>query len=157
MAIIVGIVLVIWELRQTREITNWQFTHSNITDSSNDLMSLYGESGALVLAKACYNRDNLEKSELVILDSYFRNKILRILKIQFQSEFQAVGPSWKDVSRVYLRDILQFPQGRRFLENFASETGQHALSEYVLEELPTIATKPCNERWDQLGSVPDDS
>jgi len=70
-ALLAGIGLVVWELRQNRDAFQSQLTSDGYHNISQRNIALLGERPADVLAKACDSPESLTKSELRILEAFY--------------------------------------------------------------------------------------
>ena len=70
-AVLVGLGLVVWELRQSREIALAQLTSDFYMMNSQHNSALMGENPAEVIEKACDSPEELTKSEYRVLRSRF--------------------------------------------------------------------------------------
>ena len=116
-AIVIGLVLVIWELRQNREATQSQLTSEYWSMSSQMQATVMGEDAAIALAKACDNPQSLTKADLVILDHYYLaliNRMDRLASLQdrgsFYSDYQVSDES------IYLYVLMESTAGRAHLK-----------------------------------------
>lgn len=71
LAVLAGIGVVVWELQQTRSLFKTQMGMEATQSYTEHLSSLFGEDAAKTLEKACFSPDELEGSDLLILDAYF--------------------------------------------------------------------------------------
>ena len=75
-AILIGVILVVWELRQTQAISRAQLASDGIIAQMELSHTLMGENPGLVLSKACLEPDNLTSEEKTILAATFRSRLL---------------------------------------------------------------------------------
>ena len=86
-AVIAGLGLVVWELQITRQASMDTYTLILVSDDSADTSSMYGEQGAEVMAKACFEPSSLSNAELFIVAKYFGNRVNRIYQNMWHVEF----------------------------------------------------------------------
>ena len=120
LAVVIGAVLVVFELQQNRAATYAQMTQDRIEFSKAHYSQIYGEKLSAVLSKACLTPEELDGEDVLILDRYFTNLIVEVYKtraLQEVGEFGVVsgGNHWKNVSANYVMDILRYPSGRAYL------------------------------------------
>ena len=111
-AIIAGVLLVVFELRQSREIARAQLYSDGLTLAVQNDNAIIGENPGLVLAKACFDPEALTPEEKFILQNiYVRqlNTIGRIMRIEDVSDVYEKG-TWK--SSIALFPILSTAYGR---------------------------------------------
>ncbi len=65
-AIISGLLLVVWELQQTRTLARAQMIHDSFSDSYNYYLARMGEESSAVHIKACLTPEKLTPSEIAI-------------------------------------------------------------------------------------------
>ena len=91
--LIVGIILVIWELRQAREIAKGEAVVASFAQYSQRVQTMMGENSAAAVAKACDYPDELTTEEMLILDRYYSeviNNMRHTLLVQSVSDDLAV-------------------------------------------------------------------
>ena len=70
-AVLIGVVLVLIELQQTRALTYKQMVQDRLGAVVEHNSRVYGEDLATVLEKACSAPNDLSQSEAIIIDTYF--------------------------------------------------------------------------------------
>lgn len=75
LAVVIGIALVIWELKQAQRIAEAQIAFDSYALAVEINDAIFGENAADVLAKACEEPTSLTAGEWVVLDSYYRNRV----------------------------------------------------------------------------------
>lgn len=103
-AIAIGLLLVLYELQQGREIAGTQLISDRFTALSSHYDALMGENPSAVLAKACLSPDELSLQELEVLQAYFNAKFLVIRRMHV------------------LRDQGDYASSEPFLEGWAAGT-----------------------------------
>ncbi len=96
-AIVLGLILVIWELNQGRQIAVAQQVESGFDHFANQLLTQMGEDPAGSIAKACDEPDSLTTRDMIVLSAYHTaivNRVRRGLVISKHSEI--VGERWSD-------------------------------------------------------------
>ncbi len=133
LSVLIGLGLVIYELRQTRELTLLQLAQGSMTEMSAEQYAIYGESAAVVLRKACMEPDSLTDDELFVLDAYFRTQVFRVMRFKQQEDIAGFNWGWRSTSESMLRRIVSFPQGKRWLtQNRLRDREINALIDEVL-------------------------
>ena len=100
-AILVGLALVIFELKQSQDLAKLQLISSGFEMRSNQRIAIMGEEAAHVIQKSCEAPNNLTKAELQILDAYHLELINRI-RIDYRYSEVSDIYSEEDWSRGYL-------------------------------------------------------
>ena len=77
-AVLIGVVLVLIELQQTRALTYKQMVQDRLGAVVEHNSRVYGEDLATVLEKACSTPNDLAHSEAIILETYFHNQIQQV-------------------------------------------------------------------------------
>lgn len=97
-AVLLGIGLVVFELQQNREATISQLSSEGFQVVSQMNSSVLGDQPAEALAKACEKPDELTTAELVVLDHYYTDLIMRTRRIRTLGERGSFyGPDqWKE-------------------------------------------------------------
>jgi len=149
-AIVVGLALVIWELQQTRALTFAQVVHSNMDEISQERTGIYGEDLGEVLAIACYSPDELTRAQAFVLDAYFENQSLRVVRYWVEVETAGFSTDWQRLGARHLRKVLGFPQGRGWIEGPAfSSMPFPGITDFV-EEALNDDPMSCRETINQL-------
>jgi hypothetical protein len=115
-AVVIGIALVVWELQQTRALTSAQIAHGNMDELSQERTGLYGEELGEILALACYEPWKLTESQAFVLDAYFDNQLLRVVRYWVEVEAAGFSTDWRLLSQRHIEKILGFPRGKTWLE-----------------------------------------
>jgi hypothetical protein len=120
-AVLVGLGLVVWELRQNRDATLSQLSNDYWHFASQERAALFGEDAAHVLAKACHAPTELTESDLIILEQYYEGFIARINRMMILRErggFYA-RDQWREA--LFGLDILFMSEpGRAYWKSVAS-------------------------------------
>ena len=82
LAVVIGLGLVIFELQQNREAIASQLSSEGLHIVSQLNNTVLGEQPAAALAKACENPNELTTAELVVLDHYNSDLLLRTERVR---------------------------------------------------------------------------
>jgi hypothetical protein len=115
-SVLIGLVLVVWELQQSRDLASAQVTADVFSSLEQERTGHYGDNFAMSLSKACFEPDQLTKAELFILDAYFSNLSSRVNRLKQEADIAGFSTDWRGISTVYIRKILSFPRGKWWLE-----------------------------------------
>ena len=121
LAIVVGLGLVIWELKQGRDAAKSQLSSDGYLLISQTNVAMLGEDPAAVLAKACNSPDELTTSELILLDNYYYevlNRITRLVTLSERGSFYT-DDYWKDYLG-QLNQLFQSHAGRAYWRTVAT-------------------------------------
>ena len=72
--VLIGIVLVVIELRQAKAIAHANFTANFFSETAQNSRSQMGENPAIVLAKACLRPNEISAQELFVLEGFFGSR-----------------------------------------------------------------------------------
>ncbi len=76
--VIIGLILVIVEIRQSREIARLQIISSDFSITANERFTMMGENLADVMAKACEDPNEISHSDWLIISSRYAEVLNRI-------------------------------------------------------------------------------
>ena len=130
-AVVFGVVLVVWELQQTRSMTYTQLVHGTIDEIHQDRAAHYGENLGEVLATACYEPQKLTRSEAFILNAYFGNQIGRANRYKIQVDLGGFSSDWKRLGKPQVMRVLSFPQGKRWLSTHPLWSDRNSNTELI--------------------------
>ena len=148
LGLIIGLVLVIWELGQTRDLTRAQLTSDTFDYSIQRHSAVMGESTARALAVACSNPEQLSLEQKIVLAEYYTSLIGQIRRstlitqnsgISYQDQTQWEGGArWtfgmmlaNDYGRWYWSTLAPFaPAEHRTLAEDAMSHQQGNCAEY---------------------------
>jgi hypothetical protein len=112
-AVLMGLGLVVWELRQTREIALAQQASDGFAVYSQRVQAVMGENAAHSLAKACDEPDSLTTEDMIILDQVYTetlNNMRGVYAVQLVSRELAIY-DWEHWA-VNFRTIFATEYGR---------------------------------------------
>lgn len=146
-AILIGLVLVIWELQQNREAAQSQLTTEGwhmVNQTSNAML---GESPAKVLAKSCDAPETLTTEDLIVLDQYFsevlNHRVIRLVSLTKRGSFVSDEYWRSDLGQWHA--IFQYPVGRAW---WSSKHWKPDIQKFGDEVLSDWKPKPCtNPDW----------
>ena len=120
-ALLIGVVLVLIELQQTRTLTFSQMVQDRFTSIVDHDSRIYGENLADVFQKSCLNPEDLTLGEAMTMDAYFENQIAQIVRYKSLQELgfmEDVGIyDWTYVGLKFRNNIRRFPAGIAWLKN----------------------------------------
>jgi len=112
-AVVVGLGLLIWELKQNREIASAQIASDNSAAILAHRSMLIGEEPASVVAKACDSPEELTSTDIEIMNNYFWSVLNLPIRISTLSEYDFYSESdWKSRAYDSFATIHGFPYGR---------------------------------------------
>lgn len=116
LAVIIGIILVVYELNLTRRIAFTEMAQEAMSELNLRDTTLFGEEAAETLAKACYTPIELTDPEKVVLDSVFSTHINFAVRIKLLEDTGGIDTIWRRNTQLAVDYILSFPQGDSWLE-----------------------------------------
>lgn len=139
--LVLGLVLVLWELRQAKSLTLAELTSQAYAEILAEARTVMGEDSAEAIAKSCHEPDDLSQEELVVLDAYFHQQVIQVVRLRVLEYIEEFGTPWKSVARGRLVPLLSTEHGRWwFRENYGSDPELAAIADEVLREDPN-----CND------------
>ncbi len=116
-AVLLGLGLVIWELRQSREVAIAQLTSEGYGIAMGRTISEMGENPGASLVKACEDPASLTSTELVVLNAFHKsllNEVMRAFRIEQRSGLYE--GTWKQIANGGFGGIFQTAAGRVWWE-----------------------------------------
>jgi len=153
-AVLAGLGLVVWELRQVREIAIAQQASDGFAIYSQRIQAMMGERPARAVAKACDEPKSLTTEDMVVLDFYYTevlNNMRQLRNLQQASDDLALL-DWKQFTENFYR-IFRTDYGRwwwsmsGWLEPEILDAGDR-----FIDENEVIS---CSEHYDQYRRLHD--
>ena len=117
-SVLIGILLVMVELQQTREMTKTELMTARLGTSIEHNSIVYGETLATTLAKACHRPDELSDAEAIALDAYFQNNMSTIYMFFTGVNIgRGIGGTedWRRISIGIVNEVLSYPSGKHWI------------------------------------------
>jgi len=114
--IVAGLVLVIIELQQSKQLAQAQLASDSMTLWHDAAIALSGEEPAKVLARVCESTGPISLEDALVLSGIYQQylgRILRTREVDLLAGFHS--DRWPRVARGNLTIILAMPGGREFL------------------------------------------
>jgi hypothetical protein len=114
-AIVGGLVLVFFELQQSREVAEAQIASDQFAMLSAHETAMFGDIGAKSYAKACLEPDKLTGEEARVVTAYLDTRLLvirRMYDISDRTSFYGDDNSRRSWTRSYVGSILNTEYGR---------------------------------------------
>ena len=158
-AVLVGIYFVMIELRQAREISTVEMVHTRLITNIEHFSKIYGENLAVTLAKACHSPEELDDSEVVVLNKYF-NAQMDQLSVAYSGaimgSFQkglGLVENWRLLSARYIQEIISYPSGRKWLRTHPFwGTGNRSDSQAELQDSDNLSRSLGNPMYEFVQS-----
>ena len=119
MAVVIGVFLVVLELKQTRENAFNEIIQTRMDTVIQETSLVYGENLADVLAKACHQPMTLNEPESLILHNFFTVQMHHATKVRYLEGLRATpaGIKWQNFAAPFISRILSYPGGRSWLSS----------------------------------------
>jgi hypothetical protein len=112
MAIIVGLVVVIFELRQSHTIAEAQLTNEDYGTIRGHYSALMGDNAADALAKAKAAPDKLTDAERIVVDAHLLSLYVQLGAYEFIADTTGFYEDWQEVVPVMYKREFNFPYAR---------------------------------------------
>ena len=133
-AVVIGLVLVIWELKQAREMARAQLISDSYQIRYARHAAVMGENASEAISKAC-REEELSSAEARVVMAYYQAQLDEVFRRKLIGDESGLyeDEDWKAIARLELRGILSSKFGRLFWE--------HTTYVDYLPELASIADK----------------
>lgn len=114
LAILIGLALVVWELKQARDLVTAQLVSDTLITRQQSHWSLMGENPMVVISKACSPSEHLTEDEFRIAILYYQTILLEpIRRIEIAGASALFDDQdWKEIATVEFSLIAQSEFGR---------------------------------------------
>lgn len=149
-AVLIGLGLVIYELRQTRDVALAQLSSDGFDHFQQRVIAEMGENPATTLAKLCAGLTSLSDEELIVLSAYYENHLLnafRAYRIAQRTGFY--DGAWRQIVEDQFPAILSSAIGRAWWEEekrWYPEDFRRAADEVDISGLSSCGIGPWKER-----------
>ena len=138
LALLVGVALVVYELRQTRDLASSNFQSETLIARIAGFQAVGGESFADAIANVCTSTDSLSAKDLVVLDAYFDQHYFSAGRLNHLEQSGNFGIPLESLLPLYYRKITDIPMGWDWLqvklETVPITDPRHKFITQVLEE-----------------------
>ena len=117
-AIILGLILVIYELNQTHTQSRAQLNMDDYSNLIGHRNSLMGENPAEAIAKAMSDPESLSDAEKIIVDAHFRSLYQQLSSQSYMAQIGLYEESWRDVAPVVVKEFFNYPYAVQWWTNF---------------------------------------
>jgi hypothetical protein len=128
-AVIVGLILVIVELRQTKVLVRAQLASEYNTAWDQRRFTLMGEDAALVVVKVCSDPGTLTMRDVVIYKALLDDLWGRVWRLRHIEAFTDLGIPWENEAAQTLRNSLHSAHGRWYAAHIAPTKWGPALTD----------------------------
>ena len=121
-AVLGGIVLLVYELQQQREHAQAQFILDADQTRVSVSLAVLGENFGEVLTRACFSPELLSRADLVRLDQYFILTLGYVVTISETEVLSGAGnPTWERRARAHLKNLWSYSVGRTWWRDRQSQ------------------------------------
>lgn len=116
-AIVISLLLVLFELQQSRRIAGAQLMAQQFDAITDRYLTVMGENAAGIVAKACHQPETLTNEDEIVLDAYLNAQFLTIRRVWQLTDFGEILTT-KDAARAWAKGVFgylfAFPQSERW-------------------------------------------
>lgn len=110
--VIVGLLIVAYELKQTKDLTQAQIMDQTYTDLRASFQNLMGENPSVSIVRACYNPSELTSEDVVVLNGYLSEQRVQIIRWYMLDQVGDFGINWRVAGLEPYRTIFATEFGR---------------------------------------------
>ena len=112
-----GLILVIWELQQSRDLANAQLTSDAIDQIIQIELSEAGENPSIARAKACEDPNSLTNEDLLVLHGYYKAQLAFIMRaLLIEQRTGLYEGVWIEAARARFDTVFNSRVGRLWWE-----------------------------------------
>ena len=119
LAIILGLGLVVYELRQTKVLVRTELASEYNASWDERRFTIMGEDPASVIEKACTKPDSLTIRDIVVYQDYLSDLWGRAWRLWHLEGIAELGINWEEEARFNIRNTLGSAHGRWYARNLA--------------------------------------
>ncbi len=136
-AVLLGLGLVIWELRQSREVAIAQLTSDGYGIAMGRTISEMGENPGASLVKACEDPASLTSTELVVLNAFHKSLVIEVMRaFRIEQRSGLYEGTWKQIANGGFGVIFQTAAGRVWWERQSLPEEVSEVGESILKSEP---------------------
>jgi hypothetical protein len=118
LAIIAGLIIVIYELNQSRNLAYGQILASSYATINTRMVTQMGENPQLALEKAVLNPESLTSQDAVVLDAHYNSIISSWYDVIRMMEATGIDRDWQGTIANSARETFSTDPGRRWLREW---------------------------------------
>lgn len=119
-AIIIGLLIVIYEVNQSRTLAQSQLIDSWWSKVNDRELAVLGENPGSALVKAALSPDDLSSEDAAVLDVYYRSVVGGWLDLIRTSDVTGIDRNWHANVQWQARESFTTEPGRRWLKEWAA-------------------------------------
>ena len=121
--VIVGLLLVIFELNQNHSLTRAQIQMDHYSNLNSHELALLGENPAAVLAKARNNHESLSAEERIIVNAHLTARIEQLSSLSMINHMGVTDEDWKNYIPFLVRTEFNYDYALNWWQDY-SQTGR---------------------------------
>lgn len=153
--VIVGLALVIWELRQQREFAQAEMTSQSFFLAVQQNSVHFGDRAiAPILLRSCRTPEDLEEEDIALLLFYANDRFLparRLYALERRSDLY--GEQWRYSARSAAEELFSIPLLRAYWRAGLFSAGIPDLEEEVDAYLTSATLQDCSALLDEAGRI----
>ena len=153
-SIAIGIFLVIYEIRQTREIAMAQIAVSNTDASLQVYLALGGEDPSPLMSKACLSPDQVTAQDLSTLDAVFSAFVARAAREVIVVIYSDLSEEWRreTAAALWLERLFWTEHGRWWWDANKSRYAPAlvSLGDWVKGEIGSVSCSEYARKFESL-------
>ncbi len=157
-AIIVGLVIVVYEINQSRQLAYGQMLTDTYASINDRFMTFMGDDPRASLMKAALSPDQLSSQDAVALDAYYTSIIWDWYEMIRMSEATGIERDWRSTVEMGVREHFSTEPALRWLSEWAArppfgalpsvQSGQAGEYSSAWAELTDVALNAVDESGD---------
>ena len=159
-AVLVGLGLVVLELRQARAIAQGEMVSESFSIGAENVSSMMGENPSHALARACLDPSNLSPEELLVVSFYYSHRIALVRRFASITRGTNLYPeeSWQSYARSnVLPEVFSSEVGRAWWRTHAPYKGDETLKAIGDELLAELGPPTCGDDLRAMAAILDRS
>ena len=149
LAVIIGLVLVVLELQQSRELARHQLVQGVLTGAQSEFMTRYGDDVVKSMAAACSTPSDLSSEDAFAMDALSSYHAYYIAKTKVLGDLGLGVHDWIDEAHIQVGFITGFPQGKSWLKGYVSRDPE--IMAFLRDEATSVEPTPCENTLKTFG------
>ncbi len=112
LAIIVGLVIVIYELNQTQLHVRSQLLMDDFVSRQTLENTIMGDNSAAAIAKARSDPEQLTAEERIIVEAHLASVFIRLESYEYIADVGVFTDTWRDVIPIVANEVFDYPYAR---------------------------------------------
>lgn len=143
-AILIGIVLVIWELQQNQTLVRAQLSSEGSALRMELMTSLLEPDASAVLAKACMQHDELSTQDKMLLGRIFQSRLVIAYRNRSNELIANLGISYEANFQQAFRAIFSYDYGKEYYTLIKESLGEDVI-QIAETELSNLQEVDCTK------------